>query len=75
MTLSSSYDNPHLGSFHSAELQAFFGEPSNADAKDLALFEAMREYWTSFITTGQPSAKNGIEWKVHTLIFLLPPKY
>jgi len=58
-------DYPHLGSFHHAELQAFFRLPKNADAKDLALFEAMREYWTSFITTGQPATKNGIAWKVH----------
>jgi carboxylesterase type B len=63
---SSSYDNPHLGSFHGDDLDAFFGPPSKANADDLALFEAMREYWTSFVTTGQPSAKNGIAWKVHT---------
>jgi carboxylesterase type B len=75
ITRSSSYDNPHIGSFHGADLEAFFGPTSNANADDLALFEAMREYWTSFVTTGQPSAKNGIAWKVHTLIFLSPPKY
>jgi len=63
---------PTLG--HS-ELGAFFGPPSSANADDLALFEAMREYWTSFVTTGQPSGKNGIAWKVHTLIFLLPANY
>ncbi|KIM35872.1 hypothetical protein M413DRAFT_32110 [Hebeloma cylindrosporum] len=58
------YDNPHLGSFHSAELGAFFGPSPNAKANDLALLEAMRQYWTSFVTTGQPSAKNGVAWKV-----------
>ena len=63
---SSSYDNPHLGSFHGDDLDAFFSPPSKANADDLALFEAMREYWTSFVTTGQPSARNGIAWEVPT---------
>ena len=75
ITRSSSYDNPHIGSFHGADLEAFFGPTTNANADDLALFEAMREYWTSFVTTGQPSAKNGTVWKVYTLIFLLLSKY
>ncbi|KAF5315421.1 hypothetical protein D9619_007425 [Psilocybe cf. subviscida] len=57
------YDNPHLSSDHGAELDAFFNPPSNSDANDLALFEAMREYWTSFVTTGSPSAKNAAQWK------------
>ena len=72
---SSRYDNPHIGSFHGADLEAFFGPTSNANTDDLALFEAMRQYWTSFVTIGQPSAKNATAWKVRTLTFLLPPKY
>ncbi|KAF9443812.1 alpha/beta-hydrolase [Macrolepiota fuliginosa MF-IS2] len=56
------YDNPHLGSFHADELDAFFSPPANADQNDLALFEAMREYYTSFVTTGTPSAENAVAW-------------
>jgi hypothetical protein len=63
----SSYDNPHLGSDHGAELAAFFSPPASANADDLALFEAMREYWTSFVTTGVPVAKNSPAWKVSRL--------
>jgi carboxylesterase type B len=65
-----SYDNPHLGSDHADELEAFFEtrEPfatsAVADAKDNALFHSMREYWTSFVTTGQPVSSNGIAWEV-----------
>ncbi|KXN82734.1 Lipase 2 [Leucoagaricus sp. SymC.cos] len=57
------YDNPHLGSFHGSELQAFFGAPSNSSQDDLALFEAMRQYFTSFITTGRPSAAGETVWQ------------
>jgi len=57
------YDNPHLGSFHGNDLQAFFGSPANSNQDDLALFEAMREYFTSFVTTGTPEARNGIAWR------------
>ncbi|KAF8969005.1 alpha/beta-hydrolase [Flammula alnicola] len=60
------YDNPHLGSNHGSDLEAFFSPPSDANAEDLALFEAMREYWTSFVTTGEPVSKNGIAWKSAT---------
>jgi carboxylesterase type B len=58
------YDNPHLGSDHGADLAAFFSPPpSNANSNDIALFEAMREYWTSFVTSGKPASKNAITWK------------
>ncbi|KDR82334.1 hypothetical protein GALMADRAFT_817280 [Galerina marginata CBS 339.88] len=57
------YDNPHLGSNHGADLDAFFSPPANSNSDDLALFEAMREYWTSFVTGGKPASKNGITWK------------
>ncbi len=69
----SSYDNPHLGSFHGDDLQAFFGSPANSDQNDLALFEAMREYFTSFVTTGTPRAKNGVTWEVCTSVLLTAP--
>ncbi|KAF9561066.1 alpha/beta-hydrolase [Agrocybe pediades] len=57
------YDNPHLGSNHANELDAFFSPPGNANAADNALFEAMREYWSSFVTTGKPVAKSAAEWE------------
>ncbi|KAH9480174.1 Lipase 1 [Psilocybe cubensis] len=57
------YDNPHLGSNHEDELQAFFNPPTDADHNDLALFEIMREYLTSFVTTGKPVSKSGPEWQ------------
>ncbi|THV05682.1 alpha/beta-hydrolase [Dendrothele bispora CBS 962.96] len=63
------YDNPHLGSNHGAELGAYFPEntPDDADEDDLALFEAMREFITSFITTGTPTSKSaGVEWNAVT---------
>jgi carboxylesterase type B len=59
-----SYDNPRLSSDHAEKLEAFFKihEPfatsAVADAKDEALFHSMREYWTSFITTGRPVSNN-----------------
>ncbi|KAK0449727.1 Alpha/Beta hydrolase protein [Desarmillaria tabescens] len=57
------YDNPHLGSNHGADLAALFpSSSSSANADDLALFEAMREYWTSFATGGTPMAQNEPEW-------------
>uniref|UniRef100_A0A8H7XU31 Carboxylic ester hydrolase n=1 Tax=Psilocybe cubensis TaxID=181762 RepID=A0A8H7XU31_PSICU len=57
------YDNPHLGSHHKDELQAYFSPSLDADDDDLALFETMREYITSFVTTGKPVSKSGPEWK------------
>lgn len=59
-----SYNNPHLGSNHAAELDAFFSTPPAANAMDQALFQSMREYWTSFVTTGRPVSSNGVEWEV-----------
>ncbi|CAA7269129.1 unnamed protein product [Cyclocybe aegerita] len=58
-----SYHNPHLGSGHSAEIVGFFAPPANADAKDLALYQTIREYWTSFVTDGRPTARNSIAWE------------
>jgi len=61
------YDNPHLVPHHQAELEAFFEMPehfSNSPyGSDNALFQSMREYWTSFATTGQPVSKNGVTWE------------
>ena len=65
-----SYNNPHLYSDHVDELEIFFETPEPfatsvvADAKDNALFYSMREYWTSFVTTGWPVSSNGIAWEV-----------
>jgi carboxylesterase type B len=77
------YDNPHLGSRHKAELEAFFEMPKHftipPDEKDNALFHSMREYWMSFVTAGRPVSKNGITWEPvkvpdsgNTFIFLQP---
>ncbi|KAF5352029.1 hypothetical protein D9758_009418 [Tetrapyrgos nigripes] len=60
------YNNDHLGSFHEYELGGFFpGEPPHAtyDDNDLALFDTMRQYWTSFVTSGVPEAKNAPTWE------------
>ncbi|PPQ93093.1 hypothetical protein CVT25_003125, partial [Psilocybe cyanescens] len=56
------YDNPHLGSNHESELKAFFGPPDNSDDEDLALFETMRQYWTSFVTSCKPVSFDGPLW-------------
>ncbi|KAF5365993.1 hypothetical protein D9758_006699 [Tetrapyrgos nigripes] len=63
------YDNPHLGSNHGNDLAAFFpaDTPANADANDQALFKAMREFFTSFVTTGKPtSSSSGVTWNAVT---------
>jgi len=65
-----SYDNPHLGSDHTNELGAFFSTPTTANAKDTALFQSMREYWTSFVSKGQPVSSNGVAWEVRFLYLL-----
>ena len=66
-----SYDNPHLGSDHGDDLDAFFSPPpSDANADDVSLFEAMREYWTSFVTSGVPTTKSGLVWEVELLHWL-----
>ncbi|KAF9474048.1 alpha/beta-hydrolase [Pholiota conissans] len=57
------YNNPHLGANHGAELDAFFSPPTDSNAEDLSLFETMREFWTSFVTTGVPTAKKSVTWK------------
>ncbi|KAG6908681.1 hypothetical protein DXG01_003695 [Tephrocybe rancida] len=60
----SSYDNPVLGSNHGADLAAFFPTSTPSDPNVNALFVAMREFWTSFVATSQPSAKDSsISWK------------
>ncbi|TFK61494.1 alpha/beta-hydrolase [Pluteus cervinus] len=49
------YDNPHLGSNHAAELSAFYTpNQGGANAQDEALFETMRELWSSFVTGLKP---------------------
>ncbi|PPQ63606.1 hypothetical protein CVT24_004466 [Panaeolus cyanescens] len=63
------YDNPHLGSNHHDELDAQFDPPDDSDDSDLALFEDMRQYWTSFVTDGMPSSISNPSWMpVDTLI-------
>ena len=64
------YNNAHLGSNHGSENGAFFGPPATANAEDTALFEDMRKFWTSFVTTGNPVVgdENGLKWEVCSLI-------
>ncbi|KAK1231990.1 hypothetical protein PQX77_004886, partial [Marasmius sp. AFHP31] len=50
------YNNDHLGSNHGAELAAFWGNASAASDNDKALFEGMREFYSSFVTSGQPQS-------------------
>ncbi|KAG6908682.1 hypothetical protein DXG01_003696 [Tephrocybe rancida] len=58
------YDNPVSGSDHGADLAAFFSTSTPSDPNVNALFVAMREFWTSFVATSQPSAKDSsISWK------------
>ncbi|KAJ7202153.1 Alpha/Beta hydrolase protein [Mycena pura] len=58
------WDNPTLGSTHGDELDAFFDITEVFDKDNTALATAMRQYWTSFATSGMPSSNvNGsIEW-------------
>jgi len=56
------WDNPTLGSTHGDELAAFFNGPQVFDPLDEALVVAMRGYWTSFVTSGAPSAPGSIAW-------------
>ncbi|KAL0066489.1 hypothetical protein AAF712_006532 [Marasmius tenuissimus] len=50
------YNNDHLGSDHRAELVAFWGDASAASDDDEALFKGMREFYSSFVTSGQPQS-------------------
>jgi hypothetical protein len=61
-----SYDNPHLGSFHSDELAAFFAESVPANANDKLLFAVMRDFWTNFVASERPSTGNesSASWNV-----------
>ncbi|KAK7461047.1 hypothetical protein VKT23_008976 [Stygiomarasmius scandens] len=60
------YDNAHLGSSHGSELAGIFPTQtslSRANVQDLELFQAMREYWTSFVTTGVPTSSSAnVDW-------------
>ncbi|GLB33555.1 putative carboxylesterase [Lyophyllum shimeji] len=60
------YNNPILGSDHTAELTAFFSSSPPSDEGDKDLFAAMREYWTNFAATGIPRAKNAPSWSAVT---------
>jgi len=66
------YDDARLGSsalvngtLHGADLQAFYSSSvpfTTPDSDDLALFVAMREYWTSFVTGLAPVAGATPKW-------------
>ncbi|KAJ7061603.1 alpha/beta-hydrolase [Mycena amicta] len=50
------WDNPILGSTHSDELVAFFDTPDDLDDDNEQLVNAMRQYFTSFVTGGKPAS-------------------
>ncbi|KAK1218550.1 hypothetical protein PQX77_018766 [Marasmius sp. AFHP31] len=50
------YNNDHLGSDHRAELAAFWENADAASDDDKALFKGMREFYSSFVTSGQPQS-------------------
>ncbi|KAJ7618531.1 Alpha/Beta hydrolase protein [Roridomyces roridus] len=56
------WDNPTLSSDHGADLNAFFDGTRTFDADDQAIVNAMRGYFTSFVTDGTPVAANAITW-------------
>ncbi|KAF8209486.1 Alpha/Beta hydrolase protein [Mycena galopus ATCC 62051] len=56
------WDNPTLGSTHGDELDAFFNGAQVFDPLDQALVTAMRGYWTSFVTSGTPTAPGSTIW-------------
>ncbi|KAJ7221309.1 Alpha/Beta hydrolase protein [Mycena pura] len=56
------WDNPTLGSGHGDELVAFFNSTQGLDAADVSLVTAMRQYWTSFVTSGIPVAAGAPAW-------------
>ncbi|KAF7324449.1 Carboxylic ester hydrolase [Mycena venus] len=57
------WDNPTLSSDHGADLNAFFDGSRTFDDADQALVDAMRSYFTSFVTSGVPVAgANSTEW-------------
>ncbi|KAJ7624013.1 Alpha/Beta hydrolase protein [Mycena rosella] len=58
------WDNPTLGSTHADELVVFFNLTQVFDPADAALAAAMRSYWTSFVTSGAPTAPGSIAWPV-----------
>ncbi|KAJ7775700.1 Alpha/Beta hydrolase protein [Mycena maculata] len=58
------WDNPNLSSNsdHGSELAAFFDGAEVFDPATEALVIAMRQYWTSFATSGRPVAENSTSW-------------
>jgi carboxylesterase type B len=68
-----SWDNPTLGSAHGDELVAFFTGTQVLDPLDEALAVVMREYWTSFVTSGTPVAVDSIAWPVSVRLVCLIP--
>ncbi|KAJ7683525.1 alpha/beta-hydrolase [Mycena rosella] len=57
------WDNPTLGSTHADELAVFFNGDEVFDPDDEALAIAMRQFWTSFVISGVPTANSSISWQ------------
>lgn len=66
-----SYDNPVLGSNHGSDLTAMFTPPAATTAAVNELLEDMREYWTSLVISGYPTAQNGTVWTVGAAVLIL----
>ncbi|CAK5275962.1 unnamed protein product [Mycena citricolor] len=56
------WDNPSLGSHHAADLAAFFWDTSAYGNDDRTLIDAMRQYFTAFVTEGAPAAPTAAVW-------------
>ncbi|OFW58044.1 MAG: hypothetical protein A2V52_05480 [Actinobacteria bacterium RBG_19FT_COMBO_54_7] len=61
-----------FGSFHSLEIPYVFGNMNKGTEmalrpEDVALSEAMMNYWTNFAATGNPNGKGEPEWPAFTI--------
>lgn len=52
-------------------MTAFTETSKSSDSDSEALFESMRQWWTSFATSQKPSAKNSPSWPVNHMSWLV----
>ena len=53
--------NGRFGAYHGADIRYVFNN-AGSEPRDVALADLLSDYWVSFAKTGQPSARNGLEW-------------
>lgn len=64
-------ENGFYGTYHSGEIVYAYGnldklnKPYAYDAKDFALSDAMVDYWSNFVKTGNPNGEGLHEWKTY----------